>query len=282
MKPFTVAVCQMDSKDDKAENVERALSFVDEAAASGADLVTFPEMFTFIGANEAAEANAEPIPGPVTDRLADRADDHGIHVHAGSMYEDAETDGKVHNTTVVIDDGGEIQATYRKIHLFDVTIGDEVVTEESATVEAGESVVTVDTDLATLGLTICYDLRFPELYASLSRRGAEVIFVPAAFTLFTGKDHWEPLLRARAIENQAYVVAAGQIGDKPDSVPKYGKSMVIDPWGSVIARASDQPGMTTADLDPEYFAEIRRELPSLKHKRHDLYDLPVPEGPMKH
>lgn len=273
MTGFTVSVCQMDSKDDKATNVDRALTFVDEAADAGADLVTFPEMFTFMGADEAKTEAAEPIPGPLTDRLAARADARDIHIHAGSMYETAADPEKVHNTTVVFDDDGELLDVYRKVHLFDVTIGDEVVTQESAMVSPGTEAVTVETDLATLGLTICYDLRFPELYSTLSRRGAEVIFVPAAFTMFTGKDHWESLLRARAIENQAYVVAAGQIGDKPDGIPTYGRSMVVDPWGNVIARASDRVGMITARIDLDYVDEVRREVPSLEHKNRDVYDV---------
>lgn len=271
MSRFTVAVCQMDSKNDKQANVDSALTFVDEAAAAGADLVTFPEMFTFMGSDEAALEAAEPVPGPVTDMLAARAEEHGLYVHAGSMYAEADEPGKVHNTTVVIDESGAIVDTYEKIHLFDVTIGDEVVTKESAKVAPGSKPVTVETDLATFGLSICYDLRFPELYATLSRQGAEVVFVPAAFTLFTGKDHWEPLLRARAIENQAYVIAAGQTGNKPDGVPTYGKSMVIDPWGNVIARASDRVEMFTANIDLDYEATVRRELPSLSHTRTDLY-----------
>lgn len=273
MREFTVAVCQMDSKDDKEANVDQALEFLDEAAEAGADLVSFPEMFTFMGSDEGSLESAEPVPGPTTEKIAEKAETYGFHVHAGSMYEEADQEGKVYNTTVVFDDEGEIVTTYSKIHLFDVTIGDEVVTEESAKVEPGDGAVTAETDLGTLGLSICYDLRFPELYSTLSDQGADVIFVPAAFTLFTGKDHWEPLLRARAIENQAYVVAAGQIGDKPEGVPTYGKSMVIDPWGNVVGRASDRVGMFTSEIDLGYVEEVRRELPSLKHKRFDLYDL---------
>lgn len=271
MKPFTVGVCQMDSKDNKEKNVERALELIDEAAEAGADLVSLPEVFTCIGPRETMREHAEPIPGPTTEKLAARAKEHGIHVHGGSFFEVAETDGKVHNTSVLIDDSGTILDSYRKLHLFDVEIDDEVENRESELVEAGDEIVTVETDLATMGLSVCYDLRFPELFAALSNAGAEVIFVPAAFTLHTGKDHWEPLLRARAIENQAYVVAAGQIGPKPDSPTTYGKSLVADPWGNVVARASDREGVFTADLDPELVETIRWELPSLEHKRHDVY-----------
>lgn len=274
MNSFTVGVCQMDSRDDKEANVERALELIDAAAAAGADLVTLPEVFTCIGPRETMRENAEPVPGPTTEKLAARAQAHGIYVHGGSLFEVAEADGKVHNTSVLVDDSGTILDSYRKLHLFDVEIGDEVENRESELVEAGEEVVTVETDLATVGLTVCYDLRFPELFAALSGAGASVIFVPAAFTLHTGKDHWEPLLRARAIENQAYVVAAGQIGDKPDSPTTYGKSMVVDPWGNVVARASDREGTFTAELDPALVDEVRRELPSLEHKRPDVYGAP--------
>lgn len=273
MSQFTVAVSQMDSKDVKEANVERALEFVDEAAESGADIVSFPEMFTFMGSDEDKPGAAEPIPGPVTENLASKAKEHKLHIHGGSMFEEAEDPDKVHNTTVMIDDSGNILDTYRKVHLFDVTIGDEVVTAESDTVTPGNEPVTVDTDLGSLGLTVCYDLRFPELFSTLTSQGAEVIFVPAAFTMYTGKDHWEALLRSRAIENQCYVVAAAQIGDKPDGVPTYGKSIVIDPWGNVIARASDRVELITAEIDLDYEKEVRRELPSLQHKRPDVYHL---------
>lgn len=268
-----VAVCQMDSKDDKPANVDAALSLLDEAAAAGADFAALPEMFTFMGAKEEYTDAAEAIPGPVTDRLASKADEHDMWVHGGSMFEVADEDGKVHNTTVVFDPDGEQRATYRKVHLFDVEIGDEVVTQESARVEPGDELVTFDAGFATVGLAICYDLRFPELFSTLAARGADVIVLPAAFTKHTGKDHWESLLRARAIETQSYVVAPGQIGDKPDSVPSYGRSLVADPWGNVVAKASDTVGVTTTDLDLDYLAQVQRELPSLQHKRPKIYDI---------
>jgi len=174
---------------------------------------------------------------------------------------------------VVFGPDGEQQAQYRKIHLFDVEIGDEVVTQESARVEPGEDIVTFDAGFATVGLAICYDLRFPELFSSLAERGANAIVLPAAFTKHTGKDHWQSLLRARAIETQSYVIAPGQIGDKPSGVPSYGRSLVADPWGNVVAKASDTVGVTTADLDFDYLETVRRELPSLEHKRPETYDL---------
>jgi predicted amidohydrolase len=263
----------MDTKNDKEANVEMALSLLNEAGEAGADMAALPEMFTFMGNKEKYRNAAEEIPGPVTEQLATKAREHDMWVHGGSMFEVADDPGKVHNTTVVFDSDGQRQATYRKIHLFDVEIGDEVVTQESARVVPGDEIVTVDTDFATVGLSICYDLRFPELFSSLAGRGADVIVLPAAFTKHTGKDHWEPLLRARAIETQSYVVAPGQIGDKPNSIPSYGRSLVVDPWGNVITKASDTVGVVTADLDFEYLDTVQRELPSLEHKRPEVYDI---------
>lgn len=272
MANHRVAACQLDSQDDKRANVQTALDLLDTAAGEGADVAALPEMFTFMGEKEDYRANAEPIPGDVTDELARKAEEHDMWVHGGSMFEVADEPGKVHNTTVVFDPDGELVDTYRKIHLFDVEIGDDVVTQESARVEPGEEIVTVDTGFATAGLSICYDLRFPELYSSLAGQGADLIFVPAAFTKHTGKDHWEPLLRARAVETQSYVVAPGQIGDKPNGVPSYGRSLVVDPWGNVVSRASDVEGVVTADIDFDYLDRVQRELPSLTHKRYDVYD----------
>lgn len=273
-----VAVCQMDSKDDKEANVEAALSLLDEAAAAGADFAALPEMFTFMGDKAEYRSAAETVPGPVTEKLSRKADEHGMWVHGGSMFEVAEEDGKVHNTTVVFGPDGEPRAQYRKVHLFDVEIGDDVVTKESARVVPGEEIVTFDAGFATVGLGICYDLRFPELFSSLAERGADVIVLPAAFTKHTGKDHWKSLLRARAIETQSYVIAPGQIGDKPNSVPSYGRSLVADPWGNVVAKASDAVSVATADLDFDYLDRVRRELPSLEHKRPTVYDTSVKSG----
>lgn len=273
MTKTTVAVCQMDSKDDKSANVETALSLLDEAAEEGANFAALPEMFTFMGDKDEFRGAAEAVPGPVTEKLAAKADEHNMWVHGGSMFEVADEEGKVHNTTVVFGPNGDQRAQYRKIHLFDVEIGDEVVTQESARVVPGEELVTFDAGFATVGLGICYDLRFPELFGSLAERGADVIVLPAAFTKHTGKDHWEALLRARAIETQSYVLAPGQIGDKPNSVPSYGRSLVADPWGNVVAKASDTVGVTTADLDFEYLQRVQRELPSLMHKRSELYEV---------
>jgi len=268
-----LAVCQMASKDDKEANIESALSLLDEAANKGADMAALPEMFTYMGKKEMYRNAAEEVPGPVSTKLANKAKEHAMWVHGGSMFEIADEQDKVHNTTVVFDPTGEMQATYRKIHLFDVEIGDEVVTQESSRVVSGDEIVTFDTEFATIGLSICYDLRFPELFSSLADKGADIIILPAAFTKHTGKDHWETLLRARAIETQSYLVAPGQIGPKPNSVPSYGRSLIVDPWGNVVSKASDKIGVTTAEIDFEYLNNIQKELPSLKHKRKDTYTI---------
>ena len=269
-RAFEVAVCQLDSGPDTDENRATMLEYVEAAAADGADLVAFPEMATYVGDEDRLPAVAEPIPGETTAAIARAAAEHDIHVHAGSMFEESDGD-RVYNTSVVFDDRGEILARYRKIHLFDVDVEDGVTYQESNRVAPGERIETVDTPFATLGLSICYDLRFNDLYDELANAGADVVFVPAAFTLFTGKDHWLPLLRARAIENQVYVVAPNQIGDKSESVPMYGKSVVIDPWGNVISRASDRSEMITATIDPDYVDTVREELPCREHSRPDVY-----------
>jgi predicted amidohydrolase len=275
MVKSTVALCQMDSQDDKERNVTRAIELLEAAGERGATIAALPEMFTFMGDKDEYRTHAEPVPGPVTERLGEIADRYDMYVHGGSMFEPAPVADKVYNTSVVFSPSGDRIGQYRKLHLFDVEIGDEVVTQESARVEPGDAIETIETTRGTFGLAICYDLRFPELFSSLAHAGADVIFMPAAFTKHTGKDHWEPLLRARAIETQSYVIAPGQIGEKPTGIPSYGRSLVADPWGNVIAKAPDRETVVTAEIDLDHLASIRRELPSLSHKRFDAYR---PEG----
>jgi predicted amidohydrolase len=227
-------------------------------------------MATYMGDPSRYADVAESIPGPTTDALAAKAQEHGLYVHAGSFFESIPESSRVYNTSVVIAPEGTILDTYRKIHLFDIQ-GD-VEYQESDNVAPGEAVTTVETELGTFGLSICYDLRFPQLYRALARRGAKVLFVPAAFSMHTGTDHWESLLRARAIENQAYVIAPGQIGDKPDSMHTYGRSLVVDPWGNVVARASDRPELITATVDLDYLDDVRSKLQTLAHVRPDVYE----------
>jgi predicted amidohydrolase len=190
-----------------------------------------------------------------------------IYLVAGSILEEIPDSDKAFNTSLLFAPSGELLASYRKIHLFDVDLANGVSLRESATREYGASVAVVNTDLGTMGLTVCYDLRFPELYRDLAARGADLIFVPSAFTAFTGQAHWEPLLRARAIENQAYVIAPDQFGKNPKSFETHGHSMIIDPWGQITAELPGGPGVISAEIDLDYLARVRAELPALKHRR---------------
>lgn len=266
-----VALIQMNSRDNPEANRQKAAALIDQAAAGGAELVVLPELFTYLGPDEGARKAAEPIPGPTSAMLGERASRHRIYLLGGSIIERAATPGRAHNTSLLYDPSGACLATYRKIHLFDVNFPDLPVYRESAVMEAGRDVVVADTAFGRVGLSVCYDLRFPELYRALAARGAEVVFVPAAFTMHTGKDHWEILVRARAIENQAFVLAAAQVGTHPPGKVCYGNSLVVDPWGTVIARADDAETILLAELDLAYQKRVRRELPALGHRRPDLF-----------
>jgi predicted amidohydrolase len=269
-----VALVQMNTQDDRDRNIASALEGIDRAAQTGARLIALPETWTYLGPSEGLADAADAIPGPLTELLAERARQHGVYLHAGSIHERAEGEPHLFNTTVVFDPQGEIVASYRKIHLFDVDLESGTAYNESSAVAPGEEIVTFDLDGVTVGLAICYDLRFPELFRILALRGAEVVVLPAAFTLATGRDHWEPLIRARAIENGLYMVAPGQIGQHPPGNWCYGRSMVVDPWGTVIAQASDQPTVLTSHLDMELVARVRRQIPALKNRLPDRYAWP--------
>lgn len=262
-----VAVCQINARDDRAANVKTALELLRRAAEAGADLAVLPEYTDYLG-HPSGEPDPEPVDGPYAAQFADAARELGIWIHAGSFHERGPDDHHTYNTSLVFNKRGELAATYRKIHLYDVSIPGRVEVKESARVAAGSDLVAVDIDGVRMGLSICYDLRFPELYRSLVvAHEASVLVVPAAFMMHTGRDHWEVLLRARAIENQCYVVAAGQIGSHDPHRTCFGRSMVIDPWGTVVAQAPDVVGVTIADIDLDRVASIRRELPSLANRR---------------
>jgi predicted amidohydrolase len=266
-----VAAVQMSAGADKNENIETAIELIERAARMGATLVSLPETWTYMGNSAETRENGEAIPGPTTDRLAEVARRHRIWLHGGSVFETAPGEPRVFNSTVVLDPDGNLAGHYRKIHLFDVAIGDDVQSRESATVAPGDELVVIDAGGVKLGLTICYDLRFPELYRLLALEGAELIAVPAAFHYHTGKDHWEVLLRARAIENQVFVVAANACGSHPGGWKSHGRSMIVDPWGVVLATAGDGPGVCVAECDLEMLARVRRELPSLANRRPNAY-----------
>ena len=270
-----VGLVQINTQADKEANLRRAEELIDEAVARGARFVILPEYVSFLGPREQHEEVAESIPGPTTERFAAKARQHGIWLHCGSFHERSDTPGMYYNTSVVLDPSGEIIGKYRKIHLFDIDLTGNVTANESSTILPGDEVVTVDIDGHTVGLSICYDLRFPELYRLLALAGAEVLLVPAAFTMFTGKDHWHVLLRARAIENQTWVLAPGQFGPHEPNAQCYGHSVVIDPWGTVVADAPNGEGIVVADLDFDALRKIRAQLPSLANRRPAAYREPA-------
>jgi predicted amidohydrolase len=265
-----VALVQMNSRDDKAANLERAEALVAQAATWGPDLVVLPELWTYLGPAKRHPDVAEAIPGETSDLLGRLASRYGCWLVGGSYLEAVEGSGRVCNTSVALSPDGELVARYRKLHLFDVEV-DGKTYHESATTAPGDDAVLVDAGRVKVGLTICYDLRFPELYRRLADRGARLVTVPAAFTMETGKDHWEPLLRARAIENQVFVLAAAQCGPHPPVNVCYGNAMIVDPWGVVLARAGYREGVVVADLDLGQQERLRESLPALRHRRHDLF-----------
>ena len=262
-----VAAVQMNSGPDKAANVEAATRWIREAHRRGAALVGLPETFAWMGPEAERAGAAEPLDGSTLTRMAALARELKIHLLAGSILETGPADGRLYNTSVLLGPDGERRAVYRKIHLFDVELNDGATYRESAGVAPGSELVAASADFATVGLSVCYDLRFPELYRGLSGRGADLLAVPAAFTLATGKDHWEVLLRARAIENQSYVLAPAQVGQHPGKRVTYGNAMVVDPWGLVVSRASEGEGLALASFDPQLLNDVRRRLPALRHRR---------------
>jgi predicted amidohydrolase len=269
-----VAAVQLNATADREANLAAADSLVRQAAARGARLVLLPEKWTLLGSGEQLRAGAEPIDGPAMSWAREAARELGIELVAGSFTE-LDADGRRHNTSLHIGPDGEIRATYRKIHMFDVTVEGLEYRESEHEDAGGEIVVSRTDDGLELGMTICYDLRFPELYRILALRGARVLLVPAAFTLATTRDHWEILLRARAVENQAFVIAANQIGENEPGRFSGGRSMIVDPWGVVLAQATDTVGVIVADLDLGRLESIRSSLPSLANRRPGAYAWPA-------
>ena len=270
-----VACVQLTSRADKAENLEKTERLVAQAAASGADVVLLPEKWNAIGGVETLHEAAETIEGGESvEAMRGWAAQHGITLVGGSITERREGREKLSNTSLVFDPDGELVALYRKIHLFDVDVGGHRYRESDAE-EPGEEPVVARLEGWPIGLTVCYDLRFPELYRILALEGAELVTVPAHFTLYTGKDHWHVLLRARAIENQNYVAAAAQIGETIPGKPSYGRSLIVDPWGIVLAQAPDEETVISAELDRARLQDIREKLPSLKNRQADTYRWPT-------
>jgi deaminated glutathione amidase len=265
------AAIQLNSTGDKSRNLEAAERLVRAAAGDGAELVALPEKWNLLAGGEEMAAGAEPLDGPSLAAARGWARELGVALLAGSILERGEE--RSFNTSVLIGPEGEDLAVYRKIHLFDVEAGG-VSYRESEHEQAGEEIVAATLGELTVGLSVCYDLRFPELYRILAVRGARLIAVPSAFTAATGRDHWEVLLRARAIENQAFVLAPNQFGEAPPHYSSYGRSSIVDPWGVVLATAPDEECFVAADLDLEAQERIRASLPSLANRRPQAYVWP--------
>ncbi|HEY6674007.1 MAG TPA: carbon-nitrogen hydrolase family protein [Rubrobacteraceae bacterium] len=270
-RKIRAAAIQMSSTPDKEENKVTAEALIRGAVSAGADLVGLPELWSCHGLDEVYRENAEPVPGPTTEFMGDLARELGVYLLGGSILEGEPGARRLSNTSTLFDPSGEMTAVYRKIHLFDVKVSDREYLE-SANIEPGNEMVTAKAGAATLGLSVCYDVRFPELYRLLALRGAEILAVPAAFTLQTGKDHWELLLRARAVENQVFVVAPAQWGQKADGRWTYGRSMIVDPWGTVLATCPDRDGYALATLELDFLDRFRAEFPALANRRPEAYD----------
>jgi predicted amidohydrolase len=271
-----VAAVQMTSRGDKSENLATARRLVSQAAERGAALVALPELFNCLARPEKVLSEAEPIPGPTSQAMSELATKCRVTLVAGSIGERSETN-KIYNTSLLFGPDGALLAKYRKLHLFDIDLPGSVTFRESQFMAMGDRVVVTATAIGRLGQATCYDLRFPELFRRLVDLGAELLVIPAAFTMATGRDHWEVLLRARAIENQIFVVAPNQYGRHDEDLHTYGRSMIIDPWGTVVATAPDGEGLITAEIDFDQLGQIRSRLPSLQNRR-DLDQLSPDRG----
>ena len=271
------AAVQLNSTEDKERNLATADGLTREAAADGATLIVLPEKFNVLGEHDDYVRGAETLEGPTIGWARDTARELGVDLVAGSIVEKRDGREKLANTSVHIGPDGELKAVYRKIHMFDVVVGG-IEYRESESEEPGDEIVLSEAEGRPLGLTVCYDLRFPELFRILAVQGARVITLPAAFTKVTGQAHWEILIRARAIENQAFMVAADQIGNHPPDKESYGGSMIVDPWGEVLARAPDEECFVAADLDFERQDEVRDKLPSLANRVASAYRWPQEAG----
>jgi predicted amidohydrolase len=268
------SVIQLNSQDHLEENLNAADQLIERAADAGAQFVALPELWTYLGPYSGYDKAAQTLTGPAIHLLKKKARKHNLIIHGGSFVEPhPHLEGKFFNTSVLIKGDGEIAAVYRKIHLFDVDLANGETHHESDRIVPGDKIVTADIDGVIFGMTICYDLRFPELYRSLALQGAQILLVPAAFTLQTGRDHWEVLLRARAIENQCFVVAPAQVGKNPPDRQCFGRAMIVDPWGLVLAQAPDMPTLITIDIDLALIERTQTQIPCLKHRRPEIYHI---------
>jgi predicted amidohydrolase len=266
-----VAAVQLNSSADQAGNLATADRLARAAAAQGAQLIVLPEKWTAMGSEQELRDSAQTLDGAAVSWARETARELGIDLVAGSILEAVPGQEKLANTSVHVGPDGEIMAVYRKIHMFDVEVSGRVYRESELEQPGEEIVLSRTAGGVELGLSVCYDLRFPELYRILAVRGARVITVPAAFTLATTRDHWETLLRARAIEDQAFVIAANQIGEAAPGLRSGGRSLIVDPWGVVLAGATDTEAAIVAELDFERLRDVRRTLPALTHRRSEVY-----------
>lgn len=268
-KPVMAGVIQMTSTADVDANMRTVHRLVREAAHRGAEIVFVPECFSYLGPENGKLDIAESLDedGPILERCRAAVRDADVDVVYGGFWEKSDVPDKVYNACIYMRSDGSVDAIYRKIHLFDVDLPDGTRILESQTIEPGSEIVVADAPFGTLGLSVCYDLRFPELYRLLVDAGAIALAIPAAFTLTTGKDHWHVLLRARAIEQQCYVLAAAQTGHHYGERRSYGHALIADPWGTVIAQCGEGEGVAVAPIDPAFVARVRRAVPSLEHRR---------------
>jgi deaminated glutathione amidase len=266
-----VAAVQQICTETRDDNLSRAAAHMDKAVAAGAALVVLPELFASLGSGRSMRAAAESVDGPTVTWACELAARHGIWLVAGSFVEQA--DGQLFNTSPLVGPNGQLVATYRKIHLFDVAV-DGAGAHESEVFAAGRQLVVAPTDGVPIGLTTCYDLRFPELFRILTLQGAGIVALPSAFTAATGPPHWEPLVRARAIENQVFVIAPDQCGTSPDGIARHGHSLIVDPWGRILGDGGTSDGVVVVDLDLAEIERARHAVPSLANRRPETYDWP--------
>ncbi len=271
---MNVSVIQMTSTEDRAKNISKAYSLIKKAVTEGAKIVALPENFSYLKLEGKPCPFPEHIDGELVTDLYRLAKKYSIYIICGSFAEIIKNSNKVYNTCVVIDPAGKVISTYRKIHLFDYSINTSSALNESKVVEPGNKVVTFNINGIKAGLAICYDLRFSELFRVLALEGIKILFIPSAFTTATGKDHWEVLIRARAIENQIYVVAPNQYGKHSEGRYSYGHSMIVGPWGHTLAIAQDKECVITANIDLDYLDKVRDKLPCLSHTKNFLFSYP--------
>jgi deaminated glutathione amidase len=268
MKSYLAAAIQMTSVPDLEKNLAQAEELIELAVRQGAELVSLPENFSFMGEEKDKLAQSDAIAQKTETFLKKMAQRFQVTILGGGFPVPVDATGKVYNTALLLNPNGEELARYHKVHLFDVNVPDGNTYRESSTVMAGTQLPSVyfSEKLGNIGLSVCYDVRFPELYRHLSDKGADILFVPAAFTAFTGKDHWQVLLQARAIENTCYVIAPAQTGTNYARRQTHGHAMIIDPWGMILADAGEQPGVAIAEINPSRLEQVRRQMPSLQHR----------------